>query len=574
MSGSPRSREGLFYLLFAVSVLLHLGLVLSVSVLQPAGTNQDVNVYLEQAMNLWREGLFDTYVTTRQYPYGYPLVLAPTFALASNAARFVTTYSMHVLLFALASLTLLPMLRASLGRNSAWLAVSAAQFLFGATSFSLSAQSEALFNPLIVAVTGVCWWAFHKPSGRRFLLLGFLAAYCAATRRIGVVVPIALLMVLAYDLWTVPRELRRAQLKCGLWALVGIGIGFFPDYLALWFRGDALRSYPDYVDSYTETGIRSIVSLSHGWITLQTTARQLAYLALMTFAAPAVLLAFLASRSETCRSRELLPLRRTAVLVGLIALGTAALTTLHIVRHVFNKSLASGYSVYPRYLDTLELPLIAVAVAAAVWLKRDSSGSGGRWRSVLPWFAAMVLLGALAGPWYRTRVGRLPSAAALEQWGLGPISLSFLALILLVVTLLALGWWRSGRYGTAATVVVAVLFSWGLSLYTPISWVTRGFHGHPPARILSHERVNAVPDAPLCVPVGHRGSRMYYDLAFRSNHPVFFVRPAHVLRCAKQHPDGWVIAAKRDRWRPPARPKAEASDRRWYGWRAASLTAK
>jgi hypothetical protein len=549
-------------------------LVLSVSVSQPAGTNQDVNVYLEQAMNLWRDGVFDTYVTTRQYPYGYPLVLAPTFALASNAARFVTTYSLHVLLFALASLTLLPMLRESLGRNSAWLAVCAAQFLFGATSFSLHLQSEALFTAVLVAVFGVCWWAFHRPSGRRFLLLGFLAGYCATTRRIGVVVPVALLMVLAADLWTVPRELRRKQLKCGAWGLVGIGIGFFPDYLALFFREDALRSYPNYAATYAETGVRSVVSLSRAWITLQTLARQFAYLALITFAAPAVLCAFLLSRGEACRSPEALPLRRTAALLGLVALGTATLSTLHIVRHVFNKSLASGYSVYPRYLDTLELPLIAVAVAAGVWMKRDPSGSGDRWRSVPLCLAATALLGALAGPWYRTRAGRLPSAAVLEMWGLGPISVSFLALALLAVTLLALAWWRSGRYGTVGTVLVAVLLSWTLSLATPIAWATRGFQGHPPARILSHEQVNAVPDAPLCVPVGRRGSRRYYELAFRSDHPVFFVRPAHVLRCAKQHPDGWVIARKRDRWRPPFRPKAEASDLRWYGWRAATVTAK
>ena len=125
--------------------------------------------------------------------------------------------------------------------------------------------------------------------------------------------------------------------------------------------------------------------------------------------------------------------------------------------------------------------------------------------------------------------------------------------------------------GTVGTVVLAVLVSWGISWHVPVSWAKRAGEAPVTTPVLLHAQVSAVPDAPLCVPVGRRGSRRYYELAFRSDHPVHFVRPKDTLECARQHPDGLVIARKRDRWRPTGRPSAEASDARWYGWRASTV---
>ena len=76
-------------LLFVVAVLAHLGFALGVGQSAPAGRYQDVNVYLELAQNLWHEGFFGSRVNNRPYPPGYPMAIAPTFALGSNAARFV-----------------------------------------------------------------------------------------------------------------------------------------------------------------------------------------------------------------------------------------------------------------------------------------------------------------------------------------------------------------------------------------------------------------------------------------------------------------------------------------------------
>ena len=544
-------------LLFALAVLLHAAFAMWVGQPGPAGRYQDVNVYLELAQNLWREGAFLTRVNHRPYPPGYPLFLAPTFAIESNVLRFAVTYAMHALALGLASLTLLPMLRDAWGRRRAWWAVILLQGLAGASFTLVHAQSEALYTPLVVAATGLLYQAFRGERAGATVLAGAVVGYAVVTRRIGAVAPIALVLVVLQDLvgaWRggKPLPLRRA----GLLAL-GMLVGVLPEWVAAQLHGEVVEAYPEYTETYAATG-KAMFQPEHLLYAVRTAASQGGYYLLTTLAAPALLLAWLVGPSdgtEVERAR-----RRAATWVGWAALGTAALTTLHIVRHVLGTNPGEGFSTYPRYLDPFELPLVVCGVLAATLLQPDAR------RRVLGWAAAGIGLAWLAGPWYRTRAGRIVPVDYFEAWGFGPFAPWVVAIGTCVVIGLGVWMWER-RTGPLRLLGAAVALSWLISLHTPVSWIQDGLTFHRATVLLRKGPVH-VEDGPVCVLV-HSTGRQFYALAFRTDHEVWFARRNEIARCVEEHDAAWVVARRSARWKPK-RAGLDVGERQdvtnWHAW--------
>jgi len=566
-------------LLFGLGVLLHVLFAVALGQPAPAGRFQDVNVYLELAHGLWSDGAYVSLVNQRPYPPGYPLLLAPTFAIASNAARFAVVYALHAVLLGAASLLLLPMLSAALGRTRAWWSLILLQGMAGASFTLLHAQSEALYTPLLVALTGAVYLAWRRPGLRWALLAGVLAGLTLSTRRLGVVAPLGLLLVLAHDLVADSRRGQPIGWARALCILLGMALGLAPDGLAALLQGEVVNAYPKYGSTYAEAGGAALVSLANAKYAVSTAANQLAYFVLITLGAPVAMAAFLWARWRPLGSAEdaraatdqhLLATQRAAQWVGYAALGSAALTALHIVRHVFKAGSKEGFSTYPRYLDPLEIPLVVMGVLAAAALSAPELRN--RAHSIVARFALLALgLAALAGPWYRTRAGRLLPLRRFTQWGMEPLGLAFFLLV--SVAVLGLFWWlwRAGRAGTWVGVAAAVLASWVISAHVPIGWGLRGIKPHPPAPLLRAPAIAADPSSPLCVVVDWR-SRHYYELAFRSDHEAFFVTNRQARECAVEHGGGWLVASLDSTFRP-ARYKVElAPDAkvikigRWKAW--------
>ena len=171
-------------LLFALAVVAHVGLMVWLGNPWPGGLKSDGNVYLELAQNLWFHGEYGSRVAVT-YPPLYPMMIAPTFAIAGNTARFAAIYALHALWIAGASLLLWPMLRDALGGRRAWLVLAGAQLLGGATIACFHPQTETLFTALLIAATGLTYLAFKAPSPGRWFALGLACGLALATRRMA-----------------------------------------------------------------------------------------------------------------------------------------------------------------------------------------------------------------------------------------------------------------------------------------------------------------------------------------------------------------------------------------------------
>ncbi len=571
-------------LLFVMAVLAHAAFAVALGQASPAGRYQDVNVYLELAQTLWREHAYVSLVNERPYPPGYPLLLAPTFALGSNELRFAVIYGLHAVLLGLASLMLLPLLGDALGRARAWIALIALQGAAGASFTLLHAQSEALYTPLLVALTGAVYLAFRRDEVRFALLAGLLAGVTLSTRRLGVVAPLALMLVAAHDGLAAFRSGGALPWRRSAALLLGAIVGLGPDLLAAALQGEVVNAYPTYGATYAQAGGAALLSARNALYTASTAANQLAYFVLITLGAPILMAAYLWSRWTTPSPPDDAPSearrvdrarRRTVQWVGYAALGSAALTTLHIVRHVFKTSASEGFSTYPRYLDPLEIPLLACGLVAGAALAGPATSRAAS-RLVARFGLLAVALAAASGPWYRTRAGRLPPVRRLAEWGLGPAA-PWAFFVVSLAVLAAFWWlWRRGATGRLAGLCAAVALSWTLSLHVPVGWASRGMGVHPAAALLSAPALAADPDSTLCVVVDRR-SRRYYELAFRSDHDVRFVPPDRVAACARDHRAAFVIARQRSPWRPSrarietAGPELEVGP--WRAWPVASAPA-
>ncbi len=558
-------------LLFALAVIAHVGLMVWLGNPWPGGFKSDGNVYLELAQNLWLHGEYGSRVAVT-YPPLYPMMIAPTTALPGHEARFAGIYALHALWLAAASLLLLPMLRDGFGRTRAWVLLAGAQLVGGATIACFHPQTEALFAALLVAATGLAYLAVKAPSPGRWFALGLVCGLAFATRRMALALALALAVLLALEAHAAWRRREPLPWLAALWTGVGVGVGLLPEAIATLLQGQVIEAYSgNPVAGHLKAGAKALAGPLRLLELLRVFGRHPAYLCLTTLGAPAVLCAALHAgvAREEGDSRAL---GRTVAFIGVTILGLVGMTTLHIVRYTFRAGVGSGWDLYPRYMDPVEVPLLLVGIAAAGWLLRERGLAVAvarvRLRAALPWVITFAIGAAIGGPLLRSRGGRLPSVGALEEWGFGVTApWLFLVLVLLVLGL-SLWWWTRGRWATPWTLLLAALFSWGVSTHSVVS--RAGGDAESPAIPIYDTDVlrEAGPAAPIAVMVEKPGSnsRYYYEPAFRSDHVVDFLPPDEVVAWAEDHPDGFVLVRSEDqapRLRVVARKEGWQAYRSW-----------
>ena len=375
-------------MIFLAAVALHGWLLTELGRPWPGGLKADANVYLELAMNLWRDGVYGTRVAIN-YPPGYPIFIAPAFAVAENAARFGFIYFLHAVILGLCSLALLPAFQRQLGSRGAWIAVSALQFLGATTFLSYSTQTEPLFAALLVAATGMVWQAWDRPSFPRFMIVGFICGLALCTRRTALVLPIALAVLVVWDLVAARRSGESLPLWRGLALSFGFVLGLFPEGLATVLAGVEIDTYGgNPVKGHLKAAVDGAGSLKGALWGLEITGRHLAYSMVVTMAAPVLIIQLLFSRRGRSAPAAL---HRSSAFALLTLLGLIAVTSLHILRD-YLKALAF-WQLYPRYVDPPEFALIAMALLALLWLRgvptegnehSPSAERGGRWGWRMP----------------------------------------------------------------------------------------------------------------------------------------------------------------------------------------------
>jgi hypothetical protein len=549
-------------LLFLLAVSLRVVWVLVLGKPWPSGPRADENVYLELAQNLWLTGTYGTRVSVT-YPALYPMLIAPLFAMADNARRFYVIYALHGVGLGVASLSLWPLLRDHLGRARAWYTLAAAQLLAGTTIHAFHAQSESLFAVLFTAAVGVAYLAWKRPSAVRWVALGLLCGLAVSTRRMALVLPLTLGLLLLHDLVAAVREGTRLPWRRAVALAIGFGFGLLPEVAGAALHGEMLQPYGE---SSALSHLKAGGGALRLAVTAQTAGRHIAYLCAVTLGMPLILA--LVALDPGLRRPEARPLARTVGFVGYAALGMVGLTSLHIVRYTFKVGFDRAWHLYPRYVDPLDLAVVAVGVAGAAWLLTHGrfSGADARQRllALVPWSIVAVGLTLAAGPLLRSRGGRLPSMKILQGIGLGPVAPWVFAAFCLLVIGLALWWWRSGRTATVTTVVLASLLSWTVSTHSVYSRALAPSKRDPTPAILRTPPLEQDPRAPVAVMVGEVGaySRKYYEPAFRSDHPVWFIAPGEAVSWVDEHPGGLVLVLQGD-VAPPLRRVARAG-----GWRA------
>ncbi|MEE2827729.1 MAG: hypothetical protein VX498_00955 [Myxococcota bacterium] len=530
----------------------------------PGGPRADSNIYLELAMNLWRDHQFGSRVAI-DYPPVYPMFIAPVFAVASNAARFACIYTLHGLVLGLASLTLFPALSASLGERRGWIVLSLIQFLGAVTFLGYSSQSEPLFAAILLAATGLAWLTWNRPSAARWLGLGFLCGLAVCTRRSGLVLPVALALLWSADLVSALRSGRAGPWRAGLLLCAGGLVGLLPEGLVVWLGGEMIDTYGgNPVKGHLKAAVDSAGSLKDFANGLAITGRHVGYVVTVTFGAPLAIALLLLPR----RRAAPLALRRAGGFILLVAGGLIAMTSLHILRDHL-KGLVD-WDLYPRYLDPLEPSLVVLALLSVAWLVEQGEFAAPlRRRFLWAGSAALGVLGwlALSGPIERARGGHYPDLDRLESWGLparlAPYFLLGLATVLVLWWLLI---WLRGRRMVWSVLAMTLVASWALGASS--GW-QRLLHS-PSERlpeVLKADALRERPRAPLAVVVHRSGfaGRGYYLPAFRSDHPVWFVRPGPETRTwIEENPGGYVLVRAGDRKRSPRVPLPRVqSSRSW-----------
>lgn len=546
---APRLDPRLPPLIFAAAVLAHIAVLVRLGFASPGSYGADANVYLELALNLWRDGTYGTRVAIT-YPPLYPMLLAPTFAIASNAAQFAVIYALHGVLLALGTLACLPMLSHHLGRERAWLALALAQFAGGASLHGYNTQTEPLFTALLVGTVGLSWAAWSRPRWWLWLLLGLLAGLAACTRKMGLVIPLSLAVLVGHDAWAWVRG--RGTLPGGRAALVAIGlaIGLTPDLIADQLHGAAVQPYGSgAAESHLRAGLRAMTGVSTLFLMVRIGLRHVSYLCAATLGAPIVIAAALARWGQP---RLPLPAARAMQLLTWITAGSVGLTTLHLTRY-WLRPQQTGWDLYPRYVDPVEPALLLLGVVAAAWLLANRPA--GHWRArllpVVPWLGIAVIGFVAGGPLERTRGGRILRTPELSRRlnrlseGLGEIApWLFLAGGLCLLLIWA---WRHGhgRTGGLGHLALAIVVSWAISFHSPLSRLT--FEPKLP-RVLRASSLVESPRADLAIVVSRPGaaSRQYYEPAFRTDHKVWFIRRDEIAAWSQDHPAGYLLWLKGD----------------------------
>ena len=563
--------ERIGLVVFLAAVTLHGLLSVKLGRPWPGGPRADANVYLELAMNLWRDGTFGTRVAI-DYPPLYPLFIAPAFAIASNAARFAFIYFLHALLLGLCSLALVPPLQKQLGARRAWFCIAALQFLGATTFLGYSVQTEPLFASLIVAATGMVWQAWDRPSLRRWAVVGFICGLAVCTRRTGLVLPIALGLLWLADAVAAQRSGGSPPWKAGLAMAGGFAIGLLPELLAVVSGGGMIDTYGgNPVKGHLKAAADGVSSLQGiGW-GLEIVGRHLAYVAVVTFGAPLAIIALLARRASPAP----LPLRRAASFILLVSLGLVAMTSLHILRDYF-KALAF-WDLYPRYVDPPELALVVVGLLSMLWLRGEQEEDRPMARCLLgPGLAAGAVCAVLwlSGPVEKARGAHYPRPQTLDDWG---FSESIAPWFLLGVGLISMsGWvflWARRKTGLRSLVLGFLVASWLVGAMGLWPRLTTSPADRRPD-VLQLPALERAPEAPLAVVVYKRGftSRGYYWPAFRSDHPVWFVGPrAELSAWVREHESGFVLVRKKDgRLRSQGDLELAGRSKKWLVYRRAA----
>jgi len=563
MTKSPPRAATLF---FCFCVLLHALIAIVGGRPFPGGLQADGNVYLELAMNLWRDGEWGTRVSVN-YPPLYPILLAPIFAVKSNALRFAVIYGAQCLLLALASLSLLPAFTEALGRRRAWLLLGGLQLLGGVTYYSWNSQTEAVFSCILVAATGLAWTAWRNPARvLPWLALGLVAGLGVTLRRTALVLPLALGILWTLDLVSSLRRRDPIPWKAGVALLVGGSVGLFPELLSDQSGGTVNAYSGNVTGGHLGAASSAFTSVEHLLLAVKTTAQQGSWMIWSTACAPLVIATMLLRGWRDAP----LALRRTGSLVLLTGAGLVAMTSLHMLRYRYDFPDRRGWDLYPRYLDPMEPALVALAILSAAWLllsKRDTESHWivGRAPELLA-LGSLVLL-SLGGRMALARGGRVPPPSRFIAYGWPEGLMPWVFLIGGTATLaLWLVLWRAGRLGPLGVLLFAVVVSQGsISTSTWGRLTTRGADQAP--EVFQLDAIREHPAAPVAVVVhrpGYRGRR-YYEPAFRSDHPVFFVKPGkEAMDWAKVHPDGFVLVLRRDQKRPPVvKLYAQGTKDRW-----------
>lgn len=552
MSDSPNRFERWAPGVFVAAVLANIAWLVRLGHPWPSGRTSDEHVYLELAYNFWTYGQFGTRVSIN-YPPLYPMVLAPTFALDSNVARFTAIYTLHALLIAGGSLFLLPALRSAVGRHRAWLVLAAVQFLAGITHHGYHAQTETMFTAMLLGSTGLVWMCCDKPERvGRWLALGLLCGLAGCLRRTGWVIPIAVGLLLVPQVVT---ELRRHRTL--LWkpiAALGIGylIGGFPEMLAEAMVGSELKVYGGSpMKAHLMAGVIAMDSLANLQAAIGVAGRHLGYVIVTTGGAPLLIGLMVLHRATPIPG----PHRQTGVFVLLASAGLVAMTSLHILRHRFRHPEETPWDLYPRYVDPAEPSLVILGVVAAaslfgkaLWPHRERLIQG---------LVAVAIAGTsvgVSGYIVRARGSRYPSVSRLADFGLDATGRWYLHLVAGVLLVSWLAWWMRGTRPVVGAIVLALAAGWAIGFTSPHIRLTRP--GNPSApQILSSAPLLEAPTAPLAVVVyrpGRTTGRGYYRVAFRSDHPIDFVAPgAQLEEWLDAHPDGFALVRDSDRGMDP-----------------------
>jgi hypothetical protein len=544
--------------LFVLAVVAHTVFLVVSGPTSIESYRHDANVYMDLARNLWRGGSYGSLVGN-EYPPGYPIFIAPLFAISSNALRFHCIYAAHGLLFGVCSLALLPWLKDLCGRKSAFAALAAIQLLAGVTLHAQVPRSEPLLTALLLVAAGLSYNLAKRPSARRAFYLLAICGLIISTRRIGLAVLVGVAVLLTQVLIARGRDWPLL-----LGAALGLAVGLAPELLATLSHGEALKTYGG---GGVRTHLGAISGSLGSWDTailgFQIAARQWSYFCLSTMALPIVV----ATAGWGPLRKHLDQAHRFALdFILCTGIGLAGLTWMHIVRYWLYTDQKEGWHVYPRYLDPMEPLWVALGFALAVSLL-GRADVGANWKTRLRplWLWGSISLAAIvvSGDTWLFRGMRLPWYNAFKRLGLKAYTHEAFAVVALALLALLVVLWVSQTLQRRYILVLVVACTWFISGHHLQTWANKGFPHRTSHYLFHHKVMRAAPRAPVAVPV-KGADRSYFTLAFRSDHDVEMIAPERIEEWARAHPDGFVVVRDKE-FKPPL--KRVVNGKRWTVYR-------
>ena len=519
---------------FVASLLLQIGVCLVIGRTFIASGMQDANIYLEAAHNLLHEHRYLSHFSSL-YPPAYSWLIAPTTALHEPGQLFGAIYALNTIVCALAALALLPLLRDTAGRNGAWLCLALLLWLPSLWTHHLVPQSENLYSACLLALAGVLYVALRGGRIWAWLGAGALLGLAFATRRFAMVPMLAValtLLVVEFHGQVRIRRLAARSLLLATGALAGLSVEWF--YVLA--HGELVSPYKSGGAGHVELLLSAFTSWDRALYLLQSLVRQAVYLHLAALAA-AVPLTWWCVSSLRRRDEADRPLLGIGAFAVLTAAGTVVVTAAHMMSTFDWKQ---PYHLYSRYLDPVVPALLVAALAI-----------GGRRTAIRSWPAICVATaGCLAAiPIWKMRGPRLTYfAEALKP---DHPNLASVAVVLAAVAagLVALLLVRSGHYRRWAPLLGVVALGLPLTLPFALNELQqermRTVHLHP---LLDAPVFAERPDAALGfldVPRITR-TRRNAVFMFHTANPWAFVGPEEVETFFDEHPDGLLIAPRRE----------------------------